>query len=71
MPERVLVVDDEASVRGALAKILRYEDYEVIEAADGPSALELVGRERLDLVFLDIKMPGMDGLEVLGRLAEM
>ncbi|MBN2172360.1 MAG: sigma-54-dependent Fis family transcriptional regulator [Candidatus Krumholzibacteriota bacterium] len=71
MPERILVVDDEASVRGALAKILRYEDYEVIEAADGPGALELVGRERLDLVFLDIKMPGMDGLEVLGRLAGM
>ena len=68
MPARILVVDDEAGIRESLGKILRYEGFEVDEAPDGPTALALLARQRFDLIFLDIKMPGMDGLEVLIRL---
>ena len=51
--------------------ILEYEGYDVPAAASGPEGLALVEREAPDLVFLDIKMPGMDGLEVLTRLRAM
>jgi len=70
MSARLLVVDDEAGIRESLGKILRYEGFTVETAPDGPTALALAGRQAFDLVFLDIKMPGMDGLEVLTRLAE-
>ncbi|MDD3643368.1 MAG: response regulator, partial [Candidatus Krumholzibacteria bacterium] len=71
MSKRILIVDDEASIRSSLEKLLTYEKYRTFTAADGPSALEAVGDERIDLVLLDIKMPGMDGLEVLQRLKEI
>ncbi|UCF05044.1 MAG: sigma-54-dependent Fis family transcriptional regulator [bacterium] len=71
MSRRVLIVDDEKGVRSSLEKLLSYESYKTFCAADGATALELVGGERIDIVLLDIKMPGMDGLEVLGRLKEM
>jgi len=65
---RVLIIDDEAAIRTSLAKILRYEDHEVRDAADGLEGLALLERDRFDMVFLDIKMPGMDGLEVLAEI---
>jgi two-component system nitrogen regulation response regulator NtrX len=69
MPKsRVLVVDDEAAIRESLRVTLEYEGYEFIGAATGQEGLTLVEREAPDLVILDIKMPGMDGLEVLDRL---
>jgi two-component system nitrogen regulation response regulator NtrX len=71
MSKRVLVVDDEASIRSSLEKLLSYEKYRTFSAPDGPSALELIADERIDIVLLDIKMPGMDGLEVLQKLKEM
>ena len=67
----VLVVDDEASIRESLRRILEYEKYEVFLAEDGPSAIRESGANVFDIVLLDIKMPGMDGLEVLQRLKEM
>jgi DNA-binding response OmpR family regulator len=67
---KVLVVDDEAEIRELCRVNLEFEDFEVIEASDGPQALQLVRSERPDLVFLDIMMPGMDGWEVLQRLKE-
>ena len=67
---RILVVDDEAGIRDSLGKILRYEGFDVETAPDGNTALALAERQDFDLVFLDIKMPGLDGLEVLSRLAE-
>jgi DNA-binding NtrC family response regulator len=70
MSKRVLIVDDEASIRSSLEKLLSYEKYRTFTAADGPSALETVAGERIDLVLLDIKMPQMDGLEVLQRIKE-
>jgi two-component system nitrogen regulation response regulator NtrX len=65
---RILVVDDEGSIRDALVQLFEYEDHEVAAAEDGPDALDLVADFRPDVIFLDVKMPGMDGLEVLSRL---
>jgi two-component system nitrogen regulation response regulator NtrX len=67
---RVLIVDDEKSVREMLRKVLDYEDYEASEAGDGSEALASAGAEDFDAVLLDIKMPGMDGMEVLKRMVE-
>ncbi len=64
----VLVVDDEAVIRRSLRRRLRYEGWRVFEAASGPDALAVLEREPCDLVVLDIKMPGMDGMEVLRRI---
>jgi two-component system nitrogen regulation response regulator NtrX len=68
MKSRILVIDDEAAIRDSLRMILEYEGYEFLGAATGQEGLTLAERETPDLVFLDIKMPGMDGLEVLQRL---
>src|SRR5258708_30660182 len=69
MPKsRILVIDDEAAIRDSLKMTLEYEGYEFVGAATGQEGLALVEREAPDLVLLDVKMPGMDGLEVLERL---
>ena len=69
--EKILVVDDEETIRKSLKMILEYEGYQFYEAADGEQALnaieETVG---LDLVLLDVKLPGMSGLEVLDELGK-
>ena len=64
---KILIVDDEKSIRRALREILEYEKYEVEEAEDGPSGFEKMKNETFDLVFCDIKMPKMDGLELLEK----
>src|SRR5258705_695455 len=72
MPKsRILVIDDEAAIRDSLRMTLEYEGYEFVGAATGQEGLALVERENFDLVLLDVKMPGMDGLDVLGRLHTM
>jgi two-component system nitrogen regulation response regulator NtrX len=68
MKPRVLVVDDEPAIRDTMRMILDYEGYETILAASGEEGLAAIEREAPDMVFLDIKMPGLDGLEVLNRL---
>jgi two-component system nitrogen regulation response regulator NtrX len=68
MKPRILVVDDEAAIRESMRMIIEYEGYDCLGAPSGQDAITLVERESPDLVFLDIKMPGMDGLEVLGRI---
>src|SRR5688572_5241391 len=68
MKPRILVIDDEAAIRDSLRMILEYEDYLFMGAAGGQEGIALVQRERPDLVLLDIKMPGMDGIEVLRKL---
>ncbi len=68
MKSRILVIDDEAEIRRSVRMILEYEGYEVIEASSGPEGVTLAEREGPDLVFLDIKMPGMDGLDALQRI---
>jgi len=68
---RVLLVDDHAVVRSGCRRILEpFEAFEVFEAADGPSALAACARDPVDVVVLDLSMPGMGGLEVLRRLRE-
>ena len=66
----VLVVDDESDIRSSLRMILEYEGYEFAEASSGEAALERLEAERPDLVLLDIKMPRMDGLEILARVKQ-
>src|ERR687894_2928844 len=66
--KKVLVVDDEPAVRGALERALRLEAYEVELAADGREALDRIAAGPLDAVVLDVAMPGVDGLEVCRRL---
>ena len=67
---KILLIDDEQAIRKALKEILEYESFEVTEAEDGPSALKLVDKETYDLIFCDVKMPRMDGVEVLSKLKE-
>ena len=71
MKPRILVIDDEGAIRDSLRMILEYEDYQFVGAASGQEGIAAVQRERPDLVLLDIKMPGMDGLEVLRKLHAM
>lgn len=68
--ERVLIVDDEASVRCITAKILEFHKYKVTVAANAQEALGLVGHQTFDLVISDISMPGMNGLEFLETLKQ-
>jgi two-component system nitrogen regulation response regulator NtrX len=65
---RILVIDDEAEIRRSVRMILEYEGYEVLEASSGPDGVTMAERESPDLVFLDVKMPGMDGLDALQRI---
>jgi two-component system nitrogen regulation response regulator NtrX len=71
MAKRVMVVDDEKGVREALRQLLEYEDFEVRTATGGADALKLYGEFHPHLVLLDVKMAGMDGLEVLAKIREM
>ena len=68
MGRPILVVDDEPDIRDALRMILEYEGYTVTTAGDGPSALQEIESNPPGAVLLDIKMPGMDGLQVLDRI---
>ena len=65
----LLVVDDELGARQSLEVILE-DDYRVLSAMNGPEALEILQREAIDLVLLDVNMPDMDGLEVLEKIKE-
>ncbi|MES2644344.1 MAG: sigma-54 dependent transcriptional regulator [Myxococcota bacterium] len=65
---RVLVADDEEGVRSFLADALSLDGHEVVEVADGLQALEALGREAFHVLVTDLKMPGMDGIELLRRV---
>ncbi len=68
--KKVLVVDDTKNIRMILTKCLELEGYEVLTASDGTQALELFMTHTFDLAFLDIKLPGVRGTEVLKRIRE-
>src|SRR5690348_11272846 len=71
MSGKILIVDDSALSRRTLRRILESGGYEVVEAEDGMTALELYFLEKPDLVLLDLVMKGMYGLDVLTKLREM
>jgi DNA-binding NtrC family response regulator len=67
---RILVVDDEKSIRKSIREILEFEEFEVSEAEDGISAMEMAIQGKYDVILSDIKMPRMDGMEFLKNLQE-
>lgn len=68
---KILIIDDEKSIRNTLREILEYEKYEVDDAVDGMTALELVRQGHYDVILCDIKMPLMDGMEVLEKTMQI
>jgi len=68
---KILIIDDEKSIRNTLKEILSYEGYEVSEAADGMEGIKLAEKDKFDIILSDIKMPKMDGIEVLEKLQEL
>lgn len=66
--KKVLIADDEPSLRLLVHATLESDDYEILEAKDGLEALEVAQREMPELVILDVQMPGLDGFEVCRRL---
>lgn len=66
----ILIIDDEKPIRNALKEILEYEKFKVDEAEDGPSGLQKVKKNKYDIILCDIKMPKMDGIELLEKIIE-
>lgn len=71
MKKKILVVDDEQNIRMLLREELTDEGYDVIEADNGAAALSAIRDHKPDLVTLDIKMPGEDGLSILRKIREI
>jgi two-component system nitrogen regulation response regulator NtrX len=71
MKSRILVVDDEPAIRDTMRMLLEYDGHEVLLAGSGQEGLAMAERESPDLVFLDVKMPGLDGIETLQRMRAM
>ena len=69
--KKIMVVDDEENIRFLYKEELMDEGYEVVLAASGEEALDLLGEGKPDLITLDIKMPGMDGIETLRKIKEI
>jgi DNA-binding NtrC family response regulator len=67
---KILITDDERAIRRALREILEFEGYQIEEAENGMDALKLLREQSFDLVFCDIKMPQLDGLELLSKIKE-
>ena len=71
MNKKILIVDDEKDWCTILSDALSQDHYRVVTAFNGKTALQLAKKEKPDLILLDIKMPGMDGLEVLRKIKKM
>lgn len=67
---RILIVDDDEALATLMEKALRAEGYEVRRAGDGPAGLALLEEQPADLVLLDVRLPGMSGMEVLRQIRE-
>jgi DNA-binding NtrC family response regulator len=68
---KILIIDDERFIRSSLREILEYEKYEVIEAQDGAEGLQKIKDEEVDLVLCDVKMPILDGMDVLDQVKQL
>jgi two-component system, response regulator, stage 0 sporulation protein F len=68
--KKILIVDDQAGIRLLLNEIFQKEGFNTYMASNGIEALELFHQHELDCILLDVKMPGIDGIEVLGKIRE-
>src|SRR6476620_221586 len=68
MKEKILIVDDQFGIRILLNEVFQKEGYQTFQAANGIQALEIVTKHDPDLVLLEMKIPGMDGIEILKRM---
>lgn len=68
--KKVLVVDDQYGIRLLLKEVFAKDNFQIFQASNGKQALEIIQAEKPDLILLDMKMPGMDGLELLRRLRQ-
>jgi len=66
--KKLLIVDDEPSLRELYRAAFSFEGYDVVLATDGPEAIEMASKENPNLVIMDIRMPGMNGLETMAQL---
>ncbi|HEO8419297.1 TPA: response regulator [Yersinia enterocolitica] len=71
MKGKILIVDDQFGIRILLNEVFQKEGYKTFQAANGNQALEIVTSEFPDLVLLDMKIPGMDGIEILKRMKKL
>jgi two-component system, response regulator, stage 0 sporulation protein F len=71
VPKKILIVDDQFGIRVLLQEVLMKEGYTIFQAPNGQVALELAKNENPDLILLDMKIPGMDGLEILRNIRKM
>ena len=71
MAHRILLVDDEVAIRTVVARALRFEEYEVVESADGLHAWQLVKERRFDLVITDSRMPRLTGYQLTALVREL
>lgn len=69
--KKLLIVDDQNGIRVLLVEVFTSEGYQTFQAANGKLALEIVKKESPDLVLLDMKIPGMDGLDILKHIKEI
>ena len=68
---KILIIDDEKSIRSTLREILEYEKYAVDEAVDGQDGIDKLSKNNYDIALCDIKMPKLDGIEVLEKAQEI
>lgn len=71
MSEKILIVDDQYGIRILLNEVFHKEGYQTFQAANGVQAIDIVHKHSPDLVLLDMKIPGMDGIEILKRLKKI
>jgi len=71
LDKKVLIVDDQNGIRVLLTEVFSSEGYRTYQASNGKTALDIVRSERPDLVLLDMKIPGMDGLEILKHIKQI
>ncbi|GAF12772.1 sporulation initiation phosphotransferase [Bacillus sp. JCM 19046] len=70
MNHKVLIVDDQFGIRVLLTEVLQKDGYEMFQAANGKEALDIQAMEDISIVLLDMKIPGMDGVEILKQLKQ-
>lgn len=70
MAPKILIVDDQFGIRMLLSEVFKKEGYETHQAASGFQALEIIGKTRPDLAILDMKIPGMNGIEIFKKIKE-